>query len=1071
MRLITQRQEPGPASSPAASDLAESPCLRRRDQQQQQRGGRGNRGRQGSQHRPSSISLADFMGGEQRQGRGQRARSKRVTPTKIAGDFATSPTKVETSTNCSPKLSSNIPCSPERVPLAVELNTVQLDPSKVTNSEEITLLCDLYSFLLDNNLVTSIVKELAFCLALLFVRTTKRIFISSADECIREKPSSKVLDSVENCVFFSATMLRRQKAFLSMLDRKTLAVLAENTRLMAFVPDLCAHLLGLGEASSAVWASPYVSSYVMYQDDTDTRAHFQGERTFNAFRRHRDQFYEIYSLWKKSRSQPGWCFSTELGASVGALLASCTNPLNLFHFTRLFRCQLQLSCINCQNYVQNQHLDVDCQFLEAENFQGSVSFLKLDHFSGPEEFFRDFILVATTASAAFIQHLTDSMIHEIVSLNDTAFTANDMGERGTVGEETREHFKLCVAQTMLLGKFLAYMVHLPYYCDEEIAESILEPHIELRKLSTPPIDILKCLTDALGAQKLVVTVPWVVAYLRMLDQVSYRLPYYLTVFDKLFDIYYNWSRLARPCFPPHSLMLVAFSLGSLFEEPGFPSSIYFTWRFGLSSHLKSIPQPMQADGAVDSLDVVDKQAVFLCCPVLWRFHAVLTAASRDPASPLRGAGLGRRAPPPVAACRLEQPSDPGSRGHEVNVKLRNSFFSRQPASTLKTVELVAERVSSSCVKHMETVHATGMRQQAHELFLDVLSAAEVDSMFPAYRPSLLPKLRHIMKQVGQTVSKFMVKNFQHKCLEIAEPFCASRSQIALEALLPDSFNGAIVKACSAEVTKESLKRVKRWIHAHISPEMFEAELKAELERRLRHLNNRVVQGKESGVLLEEGRPVTHLDEAWPPHFAVKSMLRMIQSVIELPPSVELVARAKDLLTMVSHSVQHRQDMIPAVEQLIYAPLSFDLFIHLVVRCHEFVDAKLVQSFVELWRRPELSLGGPLDEVKERLICPRNIHVLGSSLQPEAAWLCFADVLATLQALGFLSAESISAQFLSILQCTWTQEMYHMFNICIQRVISVTTDDKTEYYNLMNLIKTYFEEFEEDDFLGDDLVYD
>ncbi|KAJ8877446.1 hypothetical protein PR048_021901 [Dryococelus australis] len=667
-------QEPGksPLSSPASGDHTESPGIKKREHQ---RGNRSNRNhtspqqtnasstpnkwsRQGGQYKPSSISLGDFIGSDQKQGKANRSRNKQVTPTKISGECVTSPSKVESRVNCSPKLvSRSSPGSPEHVLHGAELISIQLDPSKVTHSEKVLLLCNLYNFLLDHNLVTNIVKELTFCLALLLVRTR------CDDECVRKKLASKVIDSVENCVFFSATMLHHQKMFLSMLDRSTLVMLAENVRVAAYVPDLCTYLLSRDEMS-AVWVSPYMSSYVMYQDDTDTRAHFQSEYTFNAFRKHRDQFYEILSLWKKNHSQLGWCFNAELGASVKALLGSCNNPLNLFHFARLFRSQLQLSCINSRNDVPNQQPSSYCKRLETYEVQSTVPFSRHNFFSGPEEFFRDFILLATTASSGFTQHLIDSMIHELVSLNDTAFTATDMGGRDTVGEETREHFKLCVAQMMLLGKFIGFMVYLPYYSSEEIAESILEPHVRLRKLSMPPIDILKFLTEALEAQKLVVTVPWVVAYLRMLDQVSFRLPYYLTVFDKLFDIYYNWTRLARPTFPALSVVFVTVILGSLFEEPGFPCSIYFTWKFGLPTHMKSLCQPMQMDGAADLLNVVDKQALFLCCPALWQFHSLLATAHRDPAF-LCSVGVEKQALPPPAGCILEQPSDPGSKGHEV----------------------------------------------------------------------------------------------------------------------------------------------------------------------------------------------------------------------------------------------------------------------------------------------------------------------------------------------------------------------------------------------------------------------
>nr|CAD7430385.1 unnamed protein product [Timema monikensis] len=63
------------------------------------------------------------------------------------------------------------------------------------------------------------------------------------------------------------------------------------------------------------------------------------------------------------------------------------------------------------------------------DFLGTRStFNPLTCFTGPQEFYRDFIIFAATTSTAFIQHLLDNMIDELLSLNRTVFTASDLEE-------------------------------------------------------------------------------------------------------------------------------------------------------------------------------------------------------------------------------------------------------------------------------------------------------------------------------------------------------------------------------------------------------------------------------------------------------------------------------------------------------------------------------------------------------------------------------------------------------------------------------------------------------------------
>lgn len=59
----------------------------------------------------------------------------------------------------------------------------------------------------------------------------------------------------------------------------------------------------------------------------------------------------------------------------------------------------------------------------------------------------------------------------------------------------------------------------------------------------------------------------------------------------------------------------------------------------------------------------------------------------------------------------------------VQLQLEESFFHGQPASTRKTVEYVAERVASCCVKHMCNKLLTSVKQQGAADVAQLISAS------------------------------------------------------------------------------------------------------------------------------------------------------------------------------------------------------------------------------------------------------------------------------------------------------------------------------------------------------------
>lgn len=102
-------------------------------------------------------------------------------------------------------------------------------------------------------------------------------------------------------------------------------------------------------------------------------------------------------------------------------------------------------------------------------------------FTGHQEFYKDFIVIA--ANYPFNKHLCDTLIAEIVELNDTKFSCTDLDEtNGSVDPITRKSYAACLKSLRVLAKFLGFIESLPYKSDcSSFSEKVLNFQIGLRK--------------------------------------------------------------------------------------------------------------------------------------------------------------------------------------------------------------------------------------------------------------------------------------------------------------------------------------------------------------------------------------------------------------------------------------------------------------------------------------------------------------------------------------------------------------------------------------------------------------
>ncbi|XP_076852682.1 codanin-1-like [Brachyhypopomus gauderio] len=707
------------------------------------------------------------------------------------------------------------------------------DPSKVTHAQELDLLAELYCTCISENLVPCVFLELFFVLQLLTTRsispsdpTQEGLSVGGGETDTLERA---YLGDVHSCVYFAVRVLENQFVLLSHLDRCTLRLLVENERVGAFSPALRDRLAQAQDTSTAKVlpdAHTFIHS-VPFQPATDNRANFSSDKAFHIFKKQRDIFYELLREWEDSHKEPGWVFEAALGHRVRTMVSQLTGAGNHGHFARLFQKQLVQMCKGPRALGSpGDAPDVDLLGMVGADGLGRLQRLQErlsqpqalsgpcppPSFPGPQEFFRDFL--QTASCCQLNQHLKDGLCQQLLQLNEVSILGTDassaVGEEGTDGDmeqqDEKQRFSSVLLLARLLAKFLGFISFMPYQTPEAPSREIQEAAIALRSKSAPALDVYAVLRTCMHRRRAVLTVPWLVEFLSMLDHTGPSLPCYRTALVLLLRIY----RLLRvgqvgEQFSMNHLLLVAV-LGWFFQIPVFPDDLFFS--MDLTDELGDLESHAGSQG-LDNLPLVDQQLLYTCCPYLGEFRKLLAAFVSGSAS--KTGGLIRKITPTSA----ELPGPSSARClQKLHLDLEQAFFHNQPPSLRRTVEFVAERVGSNCVKHIKATLVCELVRGGENTLRDGLASAGASAA--KLNDSICAQLCDAGMQA----------------LERATRFCSENAPRAVSVLLPEETSHAVLMTAESITTRLATEKACSWLSSNITT-LIKREWKGCFERVLR----------------------------------------------------------------------------------------------------------------------------------------------------------------------------------------------------------------------------------------------
>ncbi|CAL1575633.1 unnamed protein product [Knipowitschia caucasica] len=700
-----------------------------------------------------------------------------------------------------------------------ELQTPSPEPSKVTYCTQLDYLAELYCTCMSENLVPNIFLELFFVVQLLTSRSAHNHDNDQQDSLCgmnRDALERCYLKQVHNCVYFAVKVLENQFNLVVHLDKCTLRLLAENERIASFSPDLRDRLAQAQDKSTAK-LSPSVSTFihsVPFEPATDNRSNFGSDKAFHIFKKQRDIFYEILREWEDFHNEPGWSFEAALGNRIRGMMNQMNSAGNHSHFSRLFLKQLIQMCKGPRgNSSPGDTPDADLLGKLGADSLGRLKRLEErliqpqtvsgpcppPSFPGNQEFFRDFL--QTASCCQLNQHLQDSLCQQLLQLDEVSILSPQVSS-GVEGEEEEEdgdmdqqdekqRFRSVLLLSRLLAKFLGFIAFLPYQMPDKPSRDLQETSIALRSKSVPALDVCALLKNSIRRRRTILTVPWLVEFLSMLDYVGPLLLCFRTVLGTLLLLYRRMllGKGGEVC-DLNKLLLVSV-LGWLFQIPAIPEDIFFTNDFTGVAHLEN-----GSPGAVglDCIPLVDHTLLYTCCPFLGEFRKLLAAFVSG--STAKSGGIIRKITPTSAEPRNTASANRSQQ--KLQLDLEQAFFHNQPPSLRRTVEFVAERVGSNAVKHMKATLVMELVEKGEKMLKDRLKSP--NSSASKLNDSICAQLC----EAGL------------EALDRATRFCSEKSPEPIRMLLPEETSPAVFATAESITKRLATEKACSWLAANIT---------------------------------------------------------------------------------------------------------------------------------------------------------------------------------------------------------------------------------------------------------------
>jgi codanin-1 len=216
--------------------------------------------------------------------------------------------------------------------------TSPVHPSLVYCVPQLERVGGLYAALIKGHWIANVFAEMYFVVQLLTVNSAGHL-----SHPVTAKTSLTLFHNISDCVYFATFVLGYLTEAFSVLDDKTIALLATNSRVQLFKPSVadCLSTICKGKMMDVKANMKSVSLEFSKLPSANHIEHFRrqlfaSDRSFHNFKKQRDVLYAVVRAWEGQWLNPDWTVEEQFGTTLRLMSNELYHHGILCQFTQLF---------------------------------------------------------------------------------------------------------------------------------------------------------------------------------------------------------------------------------------------------------------------------------------------------------------------------------------------------------------------------------------------------------------------------------------------------------------------------------------------------------------------------------------------------------------------------------------------------------------------------------------------------------------------------------------------------------------------------------------------------------------
>jgi codanin-1 len=525
----------------------------------------------------------------------------------------------------------------------------------------------------------------------------------------------------------------------------------------------------------------------------------------------------------------------------------------------------------------------------------------------------------------------------------------------------------------------------------------------------PDFDVKPVLLRAIEERKLLVTIPWLVEYLAMLDFITIRLDYYRDLFQLLNTVYIRMNVVEESSSMNVMLtskFIVRACLGWLFEHPDLPED------YSSSNSFKSALKTIETDAVApaeklrssDNLNPQLEAILNAACPFLADFRVSMMPQRTTKA--VSRTGRYRH----ITTKFQDKTNTQKTKVQDNRERLIEAFLASQTLSVRKIVDFAIDRVTSAVVKDFQVKHLLTIRKQAK---------TEVEQLAPSVKDAAV-----LAKKIAEIYRSYL-KKLQDQWDQDVVTNSTARIQGAFDSLLPIE-TLADVRSTLFNVTLErTSKKLHEWSSTNIATiEIFSKDIQLDAAKLKENQQTNGNKKATSNIVID-------LTAQTMPSDSFKDLQLLLHKASRHPEDIE-ADELRKCIEMLSDVTQKQTLPSNAFRNIAFYMLQLVLLC--IVNRVELISSELLAKVFALWRLEKLvpytkkhpqNDENPQNRRKvddflfSNVISARFLVTLQG--KNRSSFIAYGDFLVLLVRQGFITSEQINEQSVKLYKTDWPTE--------------------------------------------------